>query len=114
MVAKWSFERLKSFPETPYEELFQKCEQALLANALVITRLDASLGIIEARKGGRWPFKSERIFITVRRDSKVTAIEKSDMSSGVLSGNVSPDEMISAKFFKTLKEMTNTNALPNE
>ncbi len=105
MVAKWSFERLKSFPETPYEELFQKCEQALLANDLAITRLDASLGIIEARKGGRWPFKSERIFITVRKDSKVTAIEKSDMNSGAPGGNLFPDDMITAKFFKTLKEL---------
>lgn len=105
MVAQFTFERLRSFPDTPYEDLFHKCEQALLAHGLKITRLDITLGIIEAKKKGGWPFKSEQIFITVRRDSKVTAIEKSNMNSGLLAGTVSADEMITAKFFKTLKEM---------
>jgi hypothetical protein len=104
MVAKFSFERLRSFPEITYDELFRKCEQALLASGLEVTRLDISLGILEARKKVS-PTKSEHIFITIRRDSRVTAIEKSDMNPESFISSSSSEEMITAKFFRKLKEL---------
>ncbi len=107
MAAKWSFERLKSFSSIPYDDLFDKCEQALLANNLEISRLDKALGIIEAKRSGKWPFKSgQQIFITVRRDSKVSVIEKLDVGAGILGINISADDMLTEKFFQTLREMT--------
>jgi hypothetical protein len=107
MAAKWSFERLKSFSGIPYDELFDKCEQALLVNGLEISRIDKALGIIEAKKKGTLPFKSgQQLFVTVRRDSKISVIEKANLGSGILGINISAKDLITEKFFVSLREMT--------
>jgi hypothetical protein len=107
MAVKWSFERLKSFSGISYDDLFSKCEQALLVIGLEICRTDKALGVIEAKKKATFPFKSgQQIFVTVRRDSKVSVIEKVNVGSSILGINISPDDMISEKFLVTLREMT--------
>jgi hypothetical protein len=107
MAVKWSFERLKSFPGISYDDLFSKCEQALLVNGLEICRTDKALGVIEAKKTATFPFKSgQQIFVTVRRDSKVSVIEKVNVGSSILGISISSDDMLSEKFLVTLREMT--------
>ncbi|HMK33811.1 MAG TPA: hypothetical protein VK463_02005 [Desulfomonilaceae bacterium] len=106
MGSKWSFERLKSFRDVPYDELFSKCVQALQVHHLEISRSDESLGIIEAKKPGKWPLKSgQAMFVTVRRDSKVSVIEKLDMGTGLLGLKLSADDMLTDKFFNSLREL---------
>jgi hypothetical protein len=104
MAAKWSFERLKSFPGIPYDDLFGKCQQALLVINLEICRTEKDLGILEAKKSAPWPLKSgQQIFVTVRRDSKVSVIEKLDVRSGILGINISGDSLLTEKFFDALR-----------
>ncbi len=106
MGATWSFETIKSFPGVPYEELFRRCQEALRAIDLQITSQDESSGLIEARKPGRWPFKSgQEITITVRSNSKVTVIEKVSMGSSLLDGNASTDDMITGRLLAAVKDM---------
>ena len=102
MTTQWIFEKRKSF-SVPYEDLFPKCALAIRAINLRITLVDESLGLIEAEKPARWPFKSDqRISITVHRDSKVTAIGKLNLGLRGLS-NLSDKDLVTDKFFGALK-----------
>ena len=107
MAATWSFETIKSFPHIPYEDLFRRFERALLSLDLEIIKSDASSGLIEARKRGRWPLKSgQDIFVTVGSNAKVTVIEKVSMGSSILSGKASTDDMLTGKLIAAVKEMS--------
>jgi hypothetical protein len=106
MAASWSFEKIKSFSGIPYEDLFRRCQAALRALDLEITRLDEAAGLIEARRRSRWPFKSgQEVSVTVRSNSKVTVIEKVAMGSSLLGGNTSADNMITEKLLQMVKDM---------
>jgi hypothetical protein len=104
MTTTWIFEKRKSF-SVPYEELFRKCALAIGAINLKITAVDESLGLIEAEKPPRWPFKShQQISVTVHRNSKVTAIGKLELGLRVLT-NLSDKELVTDKFFQTLQDI---------
>jgi hypothetical protein len=106
MGATWSFEKIKSFPDIPDEELFRRFQGALRSLGLEITRLDESSGLIEAKRRSRWPFKSgQEVSVTVRSNSKVTVIEKLSMGSSLLGGSASTDDMITEKLLKIVKDM---------
>jgi hypothetical protein len=106
MANTWCFETIKSFPHIPRDVLFARCQEALCALGLEITRQDEASGLIEARKRGGWLRKAgNEISVDVKPNGKVTFRERLGTSSPILSGADSTTPMITGKLIAAIKEV---------